>query len=170
MLDLEPPSTLPQMSTVALIVGFVVSVGVCFLAGGIGSLATASSVTGWYSQINKPSWNPPNWIFGPVWSTLFLMMGVACWLVWKQQGFAPAKFALGWFAFHLVLNTLWSVLFFGMQQMGWACVEIVALWISIAVAIFLFSGHSMLAAGLLVPYLMWVSFAAFLNFTIWRLN
>ncbi len=153
-----------------LVIGLMVSIALCFLAGGIGSIATTSSVNGWFAEVNKPTWNPPNWIFGPVWSTLFLMMGVSAWLVWKQAGFQNAKFELGWFAFHLLLNILWSVLFFGLQQMGWACVEIVVLWLSIAATMVLFYRHSKLAAGLLIPYLLWVSFAAFLNYTIWRLN
>jgi tryptophan-rich sensory protein len=154
----------------ALVIGLAAWIGVCFLAAAVGSLATTSSVNGWFATINKPTWNPPNWIFGPVWTTLFLMMGVAAWLVWKKSGFKNAKFELGWFLFHLLLNVLWSVLFFGMQQMGMACIEIVVLWLSIAATIFLFHRHSKMAAGLLVPYLMWVSFATFLNYTIWRLN
>jgi len=120
-------------SPLTLVFGLAVSIAVCFLAAGAGSLATTSSVDGWYATINKPTWNPPNWIFGPVWSSLFLMMGIAVWLVWKRSGIKQAKLALGWFAFHLILNVLWSVLFF-------------------------------------VPYLLWVSFATFLNFTVWRLN
>ncbi len=157
-------------STVALMIGLAAWIGVCFLAAAVGSLATTSSVNGWFAEVNKPTWNPPNWIFGPVWTTLFLMMGVAAWLVWKKSGFKNAKLELSWFLFHLVLNVLWSVLFFGMQQMGMACIEIVVLWLSIAATIFMFYQHSKLAAGLLVPYLMWVSFATFLNYTIWRLN
>ncbi len=98
------------------------------------------------------------------------MMGVSAWLVWKQSGFGKARLALGCFAVQLTLNTIWSILFFGLRQPGWAFVEIIALWIFIALTIVLFYKHSKLAAGLLVPYLLWVSFASLLNFTIWSLN
>jgi len=158
-------------SKITLAMGLVVSIAICFLAASIGGFATSSSVSSnWFVELNKPSWNPPNWIFGPVWSVLYLMMAVAAWLVWKQSGFAKSRLALGWFAFHLLLNILWSVLFFGLQQPGWAAIEIVVLWISIAVSIGLFYRHSKLAAALMVPYVLWVSFATFLNFTIWSLN
>lgn len=157
-------------SATTLAIGLAISIAVCFLAAGVGGFATTSSVNGWYTQIDKPSWNPPSWIFGPVWSTLYLMMGVSAWLVWKNSGLKKSKLALGWFAFHLLLNILWSVLFFGLQQPGWALVEIIVLWISIAIAIVLFYHHSKLAAGLLVSYLLWVSFATFLNYAIWSLN
>ena len=157
-------------SRATLISGLVVSIAVCFLAAAIGGYATASSVDGWYADLVKPSWNPPNWIFGPVWSTLYLMMAIAAWLVWKNKGFEKSKIALGWFVYQLLLNLLWSLLFFGLEQTGWAVVEIVALWTAIAITIVLFYQHSKLAAGLLVPYLLWVSFAAFLNYTIWSTN
>ena len=98
------------------------------------------------------------------------MMGVSAWLVWKQSDFRKARLALGFFAIQLALNTTWSVLFFGLRQPGWAFVEIIALWVSIALTIVLFYKHSKLAAGLLVPYLLWVTFAAGLNFAIWSLN
>lgn len=151
--------------------GLTVSIAACFLAASIGALATTGSVDSeWFVELNKPTWNPPNWLFGPVWSLLYLMMAVAAWLVWKQSGLGKAKPALCWFGFHLVLNVLWSVLFFGLQQPGWAFLEIVALWLSIVVSIVLFYPHSKLAAGLLVPYFLWVTFASFLNFTIWSLN
>ena len=157
-------------SIVVHAIGLVVSIVVCFSAGFLGSMATNGSVDNWYVEINKPEWNPPNWIFAPVWSTLFLMMAVAVWLVWKQAGFGKSRFALGAFAVQLVLNALWSVVFFGMKETGWACVEIAMLWAAIVVTTCLFYRHSKLAAGLMIPYLMWVSFASFLNFTIWQMN
>ena len=165
-------------STPMLIIGLVIAVIVCFSAGGIGATATGSSVTGWYMDLNKPSWNPPGWVFGPVWSVLYIMMAVSVWLVWKDsKGTQPSSsvissvgFAIGWFLFHLLLNMLWSIIFFGLKQPGWALIEIVVLWVSIVVTIVLFRRHSTLAAGLLFPYLMWVSFASFLNFTIWSMN
>lgn len=161
----------PTRSKASLAVGLAVSIAICGLAGAIGGIATADSVTGdWFVELAKPAWNPPNWIFGPVWSILYLMMGIAAWWVWKQAGLAKAKFTLAWFGFHLMLNTAWSILFFGMEQPGWAAIEIVVLWLSIAISMRLFFRHSKLAAGLLIPYLMWVSFATCLNFAIWSLN
>jgi tryptophan-rich sensory protein len=160
----------PQKSTATLLVGLIVSIVVCFSAAAIGGFATTSSIEGWYAGINKPTWNPPNWIFGPVWSTLYLMMAVSVWLVWKKSGLANAKFALVIFAIQLVLNLLWSLIFFGMQQPGWAFAEVILLWVSIVMTIAVFFRHSKLAAYLLVPYLLWVSFASFLNYTIWSMN
>lgn len=152
------------------IIALGVALMVCFSAAAIGGLATASGLESWFATLAKPSWNPPNWIFGPVWSTLYLMMAIAVWLVWKTSGLAKAKLAIGWFGFHLLLNILWSHLFFQFQQPGWAAVEIVFLWIAIAVCIDMFWRHSITAAALLLPYLCWVTFATFLNFTIWSLN
>ncbi|MEO8272350.1 MAG: TspO/MBR family protein [Aureliella sp.] len=158
-------------SKTSLAFGLIVSLAICFSAAALGGLATTSSVNDdWFANLNKPSWNPPNWIFGPVWSALYLMMAIAAWLVWKQSGFAKSKGALIWFGLHLILNILWSVLFFALRQPSWAAIEILILWISIAVSIMLFSRHSKLAAGLLTPYLAWVTFAAFLNMVIWSLN
>ena len=159
-----------RRSIAKLSVGLIVSILFCFAAGAIGGMATASSVDDWYSEVIKPPWNPPNWIFGPVWSILYLMMGVSAWLIWKESQFKKANLELGWFAFHLVLNVLWSVIFFGLQSPGWAAIEIVLLWISIAVSILLFFRRSKLAAIMLVPYLAWVTFAMFLNYSIWYLN
>ena len=157
-------------SKTSLALGLAVSIVVCFSAAAIGGLATSSSVDGWFAGVNKPSWNPPNWIFGPVWSTLYLMMSIAAWLVWKNAGIQNAKIALGWFVFQLLLNVLWSVLFFGLQQPGWAAIEIVALWLSIVITMVLFFRHSRVAVGLLIPYLLWVTFATYLNYSIWILN
>ena len=152
------------------IVGLCISLLICFACASIGSSATIPQLADWYAGLNKPTWNPPNWIFGPVWSTLFAMMSVAAWLVWRNSGFGKARFPLSWFGIQLVLNVGWSVLFFGCQQPGFALIEILLLWLAIAITISLFSSHSKLAAGLMVPYLCWVSFATFLNFTIWSLN
>jgi len=158
-------------SPLVLAIGLVVSVAICFAAAAVGGIATSSAVdSDWFANLNKPSFNPPNWIFGPVWSLLYLLMGIAAWQVWKESGWVAAKFALSWYGFHLLLNVAWSALFFGMRQPGWAAIEIVFLWISIAVSIILFYRHSKLASALLVPYLLWVTFASFLNWTIWWLN
>jgi len=141
------------------------------LAGGIGALFTTPSVTSWYGTITKPSFNPPSWVFGPVWTTLFVLMGIALYLVWQQGTKRPqVRYALAIFGVQLVLNTLWSIIFFGLHSPGGALIEIAFLWLAIAATIFAFAKMSKTAAWLLAPYLAWVSFAAFLNFTIWRLN
>jgi tryptophan-rich sensory protein len=151
-------------------IGLVVFIIICFAAAGIGSSVTTPQIPGWYADLAKPAWNPPNWIFGPVWSCLYLMMAVAAWLVWQQRGFAVAKLPLTLFAIQLVLNSLWSVLFFGLQNPGAAAGEIVLLWMAILATLLAFWKRSKWAGGLLVPYLAWVSFAAALNVAIWRLN
>lgn len=154
----------------ALAIGLVIAIIVCFSAAAIGGFATTSSVNGWYAEIEKPSWNPPNWIFGPVWSLLYLMMAIAAWQVWRVAEPGSARLALGWFAAQLLLNVGWSILFFGLQQPGWAAIEIIALWLAIAITLVLFYRHSKLAGGLLVPYWLWVSFATALNVAIWSIN
>lgn len=160
----QKPSTPWQ---VAGLIGWVL---VCFLAAGIGSAATTPQIPGWYAGLEKPSFNPPAWIFGPVWSTLYLMMAISAWLVWRIGGWKHGSLALGVFCGHLVLNTLWSVLFFGLQSPTAAAAEIVLLWLAIVATILLFWRHQRVAALLLAPYLAWVSFAAVLNFTIAAMN
>lgn len=142
----------------------------CFVVAAIGGLSTASSVDGWYRTLERPSWNPPNWIFGPVWTLLYLMMGIAAGLVWQHRREANVRPAMALFGVQLALNLAWSLIFFGMRQPGLAAVEIVVLWLAIVATIVAFKRHSKAATGLLVPYLAWVSFAAVLNMTIWRLN
>lgn len=137
-------------------------------AGIIGSIFTAPSIAGWYATLIKPEIAPPNWIFGPVWTTLFLLMGIAAFLVWRTK--KNSKIALGIFGVQLILNVLWSFLFFGLQSPGAALVEIVLLWLSIAATIWAFAKISKPAAWLLVPYIAWVSFAGYLNFLLWSLN
>ena len=124
----------------------------------------------WYFALNKPSWNPPGFLFGPVWSTLYTLMGIAAWLVWKRGGWPTQKRPLALFLLQLALNALWTPLFFGAHLMGPALAEMTLLWLAIAATIAAFLPVSKTAAALLVPYLLWVSFAAFLNFTLWRLN
>jgi tryptophan-rich sensory protein len=120
--------------------------------------------------ITKPSWNPPDYVFGPVWSTLFFMMGIAAWLVWEQVEFRCAKLPLGLFGVQLLLNVSWSWIFFGLHQPGWAFVEIVILWLAILVTTVVFFRRSKVAGSLMMPYLVWVSFASVLYFAIWQLN
>lgn len=150
-------------------VGLAISVVVCFAAAGFGSLFTAPAIGGWYAGINKPSWTPPNWLFGPVWSALYLMMAVAAWLVWRETGLTRGA-ALKLFAAQLLLNALWSYLFFGLKRPGFAFAEIVLLWVAILATTLAFRRVTPAAAWLMVPYFLWVTFAAALNFQIWRLN
>ncbi|HVM49550.1 MAG TPA: TspO/MBR family protein [Candidatus Acidoferrum sp.] len=139
----------------------------CFLAASLGAVFMPGD---WYAMLKKPSWNPPAWIFGPVWTTLYAMMAVAAWLVWKRGGFAARRIPLALFLAQLVLNAAWTPLFFGLHQLGFACAEIVSLWLLIAATLAAFRPLSRAAAWLLAPYLAWVSFAAALNFAVWRLN
>ncbi|MBN1544010.1 tryptophan-rich sensory protein [Candidatus Woesearchaeota archaeon] len=141
---------------------------ICQLAGIIGSFFTASSVGAWYAALNKPAFNPPGWVFGPVWITLYTMMGISLYLVWRSG--SRSWFVFGVFGLQLVLNALWSILFFGFHAPGIAFAEITILWLSIMATTVLFFSISRAASYLLVPYLLWVSFAALLNFMLWRLN
>ncbi len=141
-----------------------------FLAGGIGSWATFENVRSWYPSLVKPSWNPPSWVFGPVWTSLYVMMSVAAWRVWRRlEGVAARRVAL-FYAGHLGLNALWSVLFFGLRSPGLALIEILFLWSVLAAFQRWFWREDRVAAVLWAPYLLWVSFATVLNATIWGLN
>ena len=124
----------------------------------------------WYAGLNKPSWTPPPWVFAPVWSVLYLSMAIAAWLVWVRRGLPGTKLALRLFVAQLALNALWSWIFFGLQQPGWAAIEIAILWVAIAMTVAAFAKVRVLAAILLVPYLLWVSYAVSLNLGIWRMN
>lgn len=143
---------------------------VCLGVGSAGAVFTARSVGTWYPLLVKPSWNPPGWVFGPVWTTLYVMMALAAWLVWRRRGFRGGAAAFGWFALQLALNALWSPLFFGLQNPRAALVDVVLLWAAIAGTVIAFWKRSRPAGILLLPYWLWVSFAAALNFAIWRLN
>lgn len=147
------------------------SILVCQTAGFIGAFFTASNVPTWYTTIKKPVFNPPNWIFGPVWITLYCLMGIALYLIWVKRGEHPqANFGVYLFLAHLVLNALWSVIFFGMHKICWAFVEIIILWAMILVLMLLFSKIDKRATYLLIPYFLWVSFASVLNYSICMLN
>jgi translocator protein len=161
------PSPMPARRQVS---GFVFWVLVCFVVAGLGGLVTASRIPNWYAELAKPAWTPPGWIFGPIWTLLYFLMAVAAWLVWRQAGASGARLPLGLFALQLALNCLWSVLFFGLQAPGAAAVEIVVLWTAIALTLLAFWRRSQWAGLLLSPYLLWVTFAAALNFAIWRMN
>ncbi|HSB08359.1 MAG TPA: TspO/MBR family protein [Blastocatellia bacterium] len=158
------------MSMTRELVGLAVSIGVCLAVAAIGSALTLPSIGTWYASLNKPSWNPPNWVFGPVWSTLYLSMAVAVWLVWRNRGFSVGLVPLTLFAVQLVLNCAWSGLFFGLRQPWWAFAEIVLLWCAILSTIISFARVSSVASVILLPYLAWVTFAAVLNFTVAKMN
>lgn len=140
---------------------------VCFLAPALGSWSRPGE---WYALLNKPAWNPPSWLFGPVWTLLYLCMGLAAWLVWRRGGLREQRTPLLLFFTQLALNALWTPLFFGLHQPGLALVNILFLWVAIIATTASFRRVSFKAAALLLPYLAWVSFASFLNFTLWRLN
>ena len=142
----------------------------CFAAAALGGVATGGAVRDWYPTLAKPAWNPPAWVFGPVWTVLYVLMAVAAWLVWRRAGWSGARRALTVFFVQLTLNAAWSGLFFGLRNPGAAFAEILLLWGAIAWTLVLFWRFSALAGMMFIPYLAWVSFAAVLNFTIWRLN
>ena len=159
---------LPPLIT---IIKFIVAIGVCQLAGFVGSLFTTPSIPTWYAALRKPSFNPPNWIFGPVWTTLFVLMGIAAFIVWnKGLDRKGVKAALLLFIIQLLLNMLWSYLFFTLHSPLYAFVEIIILWLAILLTMVKFFPISRAAGYLLLPYILWVSFAAVLNFTLFRLN
>ncbi|MBW2980789.1 tryptophan-rich sensory protein [Candidatus Woesearchaeota archaeon] len=145
----------------------IISILIPFLASAIGGFFTANSVSTWYVSLNKPSFNPPNWVFGPVWTILYLMMGISLYLVWIKKADKKAFIAFG---VQMFLNALWSVLFFGMQMPFYALIEIVFLWVAILTTIFYFYRINKTSAYLLIPYILWVSFAAVLNFFLHVLN
>jgi tryptophan-rich sensory protein len=146
------------------------AVAACFAAAGIASLYTTPAIPVWYAALRKPAWNPPAWVFGPVWTLLYLMMAVAVWLVWRERGFAGAGGALALFTLQLILNALWSIIFFGRRNPALALVEIFFLWAAIFATMLSFWRVSQPATWLMWPYLLWVTFAGFLNLNIWKLN
>jgi tryptophan-rich sensory protein len=158
------------MTPLRSFLGLVVWLAVCFGAAAIGSLFTGASVGSWYQSLKRPAWTPPNWLFGPVWTLLYAMMAVAAWLVWRRAGLAAAALPIALFALQLAFNVGWSALFFGLHRPGPAFAEIVALWALILATLLTFWRVSAPAGALLVPYLLWVTFAACLNFAIWRMN
>ena len=139
----------------------------CFVAS---STAFFVSTGGWYAALHKPPWNPPAWIFGPVWSLLYVMMAVAAWLVWREGGWKRQRRALTLFLFQWLLNALWTPLFFGTHRSGLAFAEIIVLWLVLSATLRSFWEASKSAGVLLAPYLAWITFAATLNYAIWRMN
>jgi benzodiazapine receptor len=149
------------------ILKILVSVGLCYAVAFISSRFEPGI---WYQNLARPTWTPPDWVFGPVWTILYTTMGLAAWLVWRQGGIAAAGLPLSVFVIQLILNGLWTWIFFGQQNIGLAFAEIVLLWILILVTLILFWKRQALAGIMLLPYLAWVGFAAVLNYSIWRLN
>ncbi len=149
----------------------IISIVFVQLAGIIGSFFTAPAIPAWYNNLIKPSIAPPSWVFAPVWTTLFLLMGISFFLIWKMGlNKKEVRIALIVFIIQLSLNVLWSVIFFGYRNPGLAFIEIIFLWIAIVINIFVFYRLSKLSAWLLIPYLLWVSFASYLNFSFWQVN
>ena len=153
--------------SMAMLALFVV---ICLAVSGAGALFTSPSVRQWYPMLQKPSWTPPSWIFGPVWTVLYLMMAAAAWLVWSRRGSADIRGALVLFFIQLVLNAAWSPLFFGLRNPLAGLLDIVPLWAFIAATLMAFWKIFPAAGALLVPYWLWVSFATALNFALWRMN
>lgn len=158
------------MSLAKQTVGLVVLLAVCLGAAALGSAATVPRIDEWYAALDKPSWTPPSWVFGPVWTVLYIAMAVAAWLVWRQAGLAAARWPLGLFAVQLGLNVAWSWLFFGLRSPALGLIDILLLWIAIAATLASFWRRTTAAGLLLAPYLAWVTFAAVLNSAIWWLN
>ncbi|MEV4410880.1 TspO/MBR family protein [Catellatospora sp. NPDC049609] len=153
----RPPGSLWALA------GFGLAVLITAVIGGL----AAADAGGQYAALAQPAWAPPSWLFGPVWTVLYVLIAISGWLVWRRTGFGPALWV---YAGQLVLNALWTPLFFGAGWFGWAFAEITVLWLAIGATVVLFARISRAAAWLLVPYWLWVSFAAALNFAIWQLN
>jgi Tryptophan-rich sensory protein (mitochondrial benzodiazepine receptor homolog) len=148
----------------------VLCVGLCLGIGALGAAVTATSVSSWYPTLAKPSFNPPNSVFGPVWTALYVLMAVAAWRVWRRADRDTARGPLAVFALQLAVNLGWSVAFFGLREIGLAVAVILALDLLVVATALLFRGIDRWAALLLVPYLAWIAFATLLNIAIWRLN
>lgn len=149
---------------------FAVSLIVCFAAADLGAWFTFQSLETWYAELKKPGFQPPDWVFGPVWTTLYFLMAVAAWLVWRARSRAPALYPLMLFAMQLSLNVAWSYCFFYLRRPELALAAIIVLWLAIAATLLAFLQSSRAAGWLLVPYLLWVAFAAVLTYAIWTLN
>jgi benzodiazapine receptor len=158
------------MGSVRAVAGLIVAIVTVFAAAAVGGAATSSSVGTWYAALQKPSFNPPARVFGPVWAVLYSMMAIAAWLIWLRDGLADAQLPLALFGLQLALNMAWSVLFFGLRNPGLALVDIALLWLAIVATLVAFWRLSPAAGALLLPYLAWVSFASILNYSLWALN
>lgn len=165
------PIKLICFNFVSVYMKLFISILIPLIVGGLSGFFTSSGVNGWYAVANKPWFNPPNWIFAPVWTALYILMGIAFYIIWKANAESGIKqTAIIFFAAQMILNFFWSLIFFKMQQPGWAFAEIILMWVAILLTIIWFGKISSIAAWLLVPYICWVSFAMVLNYSIWKLN
>lgn len=156
-----------KFQPIALVISLIITLGIGFTA----SLFTRPEIAGWYAGLQKPWFNPPSWLFAPVWTSLYILIGIAAWLVWRHREKSTKYYATGSiYILQLLFNFSWSIVFFGMHQIFGALIVIILLWISILANIILFDKYSKTAAWLLVPYLLWVTFAGFLNLFIYLLN
>jgi tryptophan-rich sensory protein len=149
---------------------FIISITVCLSAGGIGSIFTFQAIPTWYQTLNKPFFTPPSWLFGPVWTTLYVLMGISLGIVWRLNKSAQRTNGIRIFALQIALNAFWSIAFFGLRSPLFGLIVIIPLWLAILQTIRAFKKLSAPAANLLIPYLLWVSFATFLNLAIFLLN
>ena len=150
---------------------FITSLLIPLAVGFSAGFFTRKEIVGWFSRLEKPWFNPPNWVFSPVWTLLYILMGIAMWLIWKSKmPESLKKTALFLYAIQLILNFFWSLLFFNLHQTGWAFAEIILMWVFILLTILAFARVNKTAAWLMVPYISWVSFASILNYSIWILN
>jgi len=157
--------------TIQDVIKLIISLAASLAAGGIGVVFTAPAIRTWYVDLNKPFFTPPNWLFGPAWTILYILMGIAAFLIWRIGLSTPGvQIALIAFLIQLILNLLWSIVFFGMHSPSGGVIVIVLLWIAILVTLIKFWGLYQTAGILMIPYLLWVTFAAALNIAIWRLN
>lgn len=152
------------------VITLFISIIIAQLAGAVGSVFTAPSIQGWYAFLEKPFFSPPNWLFAPAWITLYTLMGIAAFFIWQKKGELGVKSALKLYGVHLVFNALWSIIFFGLKNPGLAFIEILILWVLIVVVACKFYKIQKLAGLLFIPYILWVTFATVLNFSIWQLN
>ena len=149
----------------------IISILIVFLAGAVGTVYTLKEITTWYVNIPKPSWTPPNWAFGPIWSTLYVLMGISLFLIWREGlNRKEVKIAIGVFAVQLMVNVVWSLIFFGTHNIAGGLVLVILLWITILVNIFVFYRISKPAGIILIPYLIWVTIAGYLNYSVYLLS
>jgi tryptophan-rich sensory protein len=163
------PTAAHRPSTLRQLLGFAGWFAVTVVAATVGGLASVNAKN-FYADLVRPDWAPPGWLFGPVWTLLYLMIAVAAFLVWRRAGWAGARLALGLFLLQLVLNAVWTWLFFGWQMGGPSFYELLLLWVSVAATLVLFWRTQRVAGALFIPYLLWVSFAGALNFSVWQMN
>jgi tryptophan-rich sensory protein len=162
-----PSDSQPRSRDYLALAGFLL---LCLAVSAAGGAITATSVDGWYQTLTRPPFNPPDWVFAPVWTTLYVLMAVAAWRVWRSGPWAETRLALSAWGVQLALNLAWSFLFFGLRSLALAFLEVLVLLAAIGVTALLFRRHDGWAAVLLLPYIAWVAFAALLNGSLWLLN